>query len=87
MFTAGWFPQEKQAWIFQVIADAFLYHMVRRMVYLQVLVGTKRITLEVFSELLEHGRKAPAGMAPAAGLALKACFYEADWQEKIKGLI
>ncbi len=87
VFAAGWYPQEKHSWIFQVIADAFLYHMVRRMVFLQVLVGTKRISPEVFSELLGNERKAPAGNAPAAGLELKACFYEADWQEKIDGLI
>jgi tRNA pseudouridine38-40 synthase len=69
---------------FEVTADAFLYHMVRRMVYLQVMVGIRRLGREDFQAIITGERSAPPGMAPAAGLELKACFYDAEWQEKEK---
>lgn len=82
VFSTKWYAGAGSSLAFEVIADAFLYHMVRRMVYLQMLVGLKSLSLDEFTRVLTDQRKAPPGMAPAAGLELKECFYEANWQEK-----
>jgi tRNA pseudouridine38-40 synthase len=84
VFAARWSAKGFGELAFEVIADAFLYHMVRRMVYLQVMVGIGRLGLEDFRGIVAGVRDAPPGMAPATGLELKACFYDMEWQEKEK---
>ena len=37
--------------MFEITANAFLYHMVRRMVYLQVQAGQNRLELEELERL------------------------------------
>ena len=63
-------------WTFTVQADAFLYHMVRRMVFVQVMVGQGKFTLQGMAEMLEEKTAAvPAGLAPANGLTLVEVTY------------
>ena len=45
-------------WIFDVVADAFLYRMVRRMVFVQVAVGLGKIQAEAFRQALESQESA-----------------------------
>ncbi len=67
---------ELDEWYFEVSADAFLYHMVRRLVYVQVAVGQGRFPAQVVSDLLEgRSSKLPAGLAPANGLTLVEVTY------------
>ena len=63
-------------WTFEIQADAFLYHMVRRLVFVQVAVGQGKFAAQVIAEMLA-GRPGliPAGLAPANGLTLVEVTY------------
>jgi tRNA pseudouridine38-40 synthase len=83
VFEAGW-QTEGEGWAFEIVADAFLYHMVRRIVYLLAVIGQARLPAKTMLEVLESGRaEGVQGLAPAQGLALvevvytpKACQFE-----------
>jgi tRNA pseudouridine38-40 synthase len=60
---------------FEIRANAFLYHMVRRLVYLQVLVGQNRFSLDEFRRGVLETKNQPPGLAPAHGLVLSEVFY------------
>lgn len=65
-------------WQFQVQADAFLYRMVRRLVYVQVAVAQGRRSKETVVRALEEPQtknEIPAGLAPAHGLTLVEVTY------------
>lgn len=74
VFRAGWEPQAGGL-LFEVSANAFLYHMVRRMVYLQVMVGQRRLELEHLAQAVCAAQPQPPGLAPAQGLVLKEVQY------------
>lgn len=74
IFSAQWESQADE-FVFTVSANAFLYRMVRRMVFLQLLVGQGRLTLEAFAEGLKRQRSLPPGLAEPAGLTLVAVRY------------
>ncbi len=60
-------------WQFEVAADAFLYRMVRRLVFVQVAVAQGRCSRDAMLMALDRGAEAdglPAGLAPAHGLEL-----------------
>lgn len=77
VFEAGWFSEEDGLARFEVTANAFLYHMVRRMVFVQVLIGQQRLSLEALREALAEPKAAnlPPGLALPQGLYLKEVFY------------
>ena len=62
-------------WQFEVEADAFLYRMVRRLVFVQVMVAHKRITVADVRQAIETQTKLRAGLAPAHGLSLIEVTY------------
>jgi len=62
-------------WQFQVRADAFLYRMARRLVFLQVAVAQGRLSVEQIQQALEAQTRLPAGLAPAHGLSLVEVTY------------
>ena len=65
-------------WTFDVVADAFLYRMVRRMVLAQVVVGQGKVDLETFRQAVEAQKPLPAGLASPAGLTLVEVKYKDD---------
>ncbi len=77
VYQAFW-KQEEEGFLFEVTANAFLYHMVRRMVYLQVLAGQSSLSLPKLADMLEGptpvGLQLP-GLAPAHGLVLVEVKY------------
>lgn len=75
VYRAIWLPGEDGELRFEVTANAFLYHMVRRMVYLQVLVGQKRLSLEALEAAVETACPVSPGLAPPQGLVLKQVQY------------
>ena len=83
VLSAGW-QQQGDEWIFEIQADAFLYRMVRRLVYVQVAVGQARLPVETLARALDDRlevRQAtqgeiPANLAPAAGLTLVEVCYD-----------
>jgi tRNA pseudouridine38-40 synthase len=73
--------QVRGGWQFEVEADAFLYRMVRRLVFVQVAVGQGKLSAEAVERSLagrantgKHN-ELPAGLAPAHGLTLAAVTY------------
>jgi tRNA pseudouridine38-40 synthase len=74
VFKAGW-NWDEENWHFEVTANAFLYHMVRRMVYLQVLVAQSRLSLKDFTETIQAAQSQVPGLAPPQGLVLKEVSY------------
>lgn len=82
VFSAEW-QSQGDTLRFEVTGNAFLYRMVRRMVFLQVITGQGLLSLEEFREGVENARPLKAGLAPSQGLVLKSVTYEAD-NEKSK---
>jgi tRNA pseudouridine38-40 synthase len=76
-------PREaKDEWHFDVQADAFLYRMVRRLVFIQVAVAQGKVSAEIIATSLADpdsarikNEKIPAGLAPAHGLTLVEVAY------------
>lgn len=64
-------------WQFDVAADAFLYRMVRRLVFVQVAVAQGRCSGDAVMRALDRGvaSELPAGLAPAHGLELMQVNY------------
>ena len=69
-------------WRFDVQADAFLYRMVRRVVFVQVAVARGKVSAEVIGRSLVDpastgagSENLPAGLAPAHGLTLVEVAY------------
>jgi tRNA pseudouridine38-40 synthase len=71
-------------WIFEIEANAFLYRMVRKLVYAQVAVGQARLTTDVLAWALDGDPQKriiakgeiPASLAPASGLTLVEVRYD-----------
>ncbi len=65
-------------WLYEIRADAFLYRMVRRLVFVQVAVAQGRCSKESVVRALENPqtrKEIPAGLAPAHGLTLVEVTY------------
>lgn len=75
VLSASWQP-EASFLVFEVVADAFLYHMARRMVSMQVEIGQGKSDLEVIDSYLEGKMPSPVqGLAPPQGLVLVEVRY------------
>jgi tRNA pseudouridine38-40 synthase len=82
VMNASWIQAEKDEWHFEVRADAFLYRMVRRLVFVQVAVAQGKVSAEAIANALASPVPAgtrtelPAGLAPAHGLTLVEVKYD-----------
>lgn len=82
VFHAGWKEQAPYL-VFEITANAFLYHMVRRLVHVQVMIGQGRLPVEALTAALASPETeasviaVPAvhGLAPAHGLTLVEVHY------------
>jgi len=80
VMNASWQPKE-DGWHFEVQANAFLYRMVRRLVFVQVSVAQGKVLVEAVAPSLAGQAKGlersglPAGLAPAHGLTLVEVTY------------
>jgi tRNA pseudouridine38-40 synthase len=72
---AEWRKMPDGEWQFEVRADAFLYRMVRRLVYVQISVAQGKCSVEEVQNALTKKGKLPAGLAPAHGLTLTEVTY------------
>ena len=82
VIKAEWSRADVDAWNFEVQADAFLYRMVRRLVFVQVAVAHGKLSAEIITRSLAKQASAkartknlPAGLAPAHGLTLVEVTY------------
>jgi tRNA pseudouridine38-40 synthase len=79
---SGWSAKNGE-WQYSITCDAFLYRMVRRIVYVQVAAGQSRCSPDDVRRALMPGAtrvegwaaSLPAGLAPAHGLSLSEVSY------------
>lgn len=76
IYAAEWSKPAPGSYSFTITANAFLYHMVRRVVFLQVSVARRRIDWETFQQGIALQLSMPGGLAPAKGLSLTNVDYE-----------
>ena len=72
---AEWKKMPDGEWQFEVRADAFLYRMVRRLVFVQVSVAQGKCSVEKVQHALSKQGVLLAGLAPAHGLTLVEVKY------------
>lgn len=70
-----WRKMPQGEWQFEVQADAFLYRMVRRLVFVQVSLAQGKSSVEKVQNALSKQGKLLAGLAPAHGLTLVQVNY------------
>jgi len=82
VMKAEWQQVSDDGWQFEVQADAFLYRMVRRLVFVQVAVAEGKVSVEAVAKSLAKPLPAgtrsglPSGLAPAHGLTLVEVKYK-----------
>jgi tRNA pseudouridine38-40 synthase len=74
--TGGSTKRSDDEWSFEVQADAFLYRMVRRLVFAQVAAGQGRVSVDDLSQALANRTRILAGLAPPNGLTLFEVRYD-----------
>ncbi len=72
---AEWKKMPDGEWQFEVQADAFLYRMVRRLVFVQVSLAQGKCSVEKVQHALSKQGALLAGLAPAHGLTLVEVTY------------
>jgi tRNA pseudouridine38-40 synthase len=81
VMKAEWTQISEDEWRFDVQADAFLYRMVRRMVFVQAAVAQGKLPAEAIANALagqvtvKSRSVLPSGLAPAHGLTLVEVEY------------
>ena len=78
VMEAGWSQAKEDEWHFEVQADAFLYRMVRRLVFVQVALVQGKVSAKAITNSIVEPASAealPAGLAPAHGLTLVEVAY------------
>lgn len=88
VLDAVW-KQDEPYLVFEITAQAFLYHMVRRVVFMQVAIAQGKLSLAVLQQAITHAphtnlsdemekntqNRLVHGMAPARGLILEEVYY------------
>jgi tRNA pseudouridine38-40 synthase len=89
VMKAKWIQVERNEWQFEIEADAFLYRMVRRLVFVQVSFAQGKFPAEAVARSLADpvpaGKRSeiPAGLAPAHGLTLVEVTYPSSILESV----
>lgn len=73
--SISWQFEDDGTIFFHIEAQSFLYHMVRRIVFILIKAGQKRITLSQILKGDSGFSELPAGIAPANGLFLEKVIY------------
>ena len=80
----SFWKQVDDEWHYEVQANAFLYRMVRRLVFVQVTVAQGKISVEAVADSLAgqaegpERSELPSGLAPAHGLTLVEVTYPSE---------
>jgi tRNA pseudouridine38-40 synthase len=85
VFLAGWQENDFDL-VFEISASAFLYHMVRRLVSLQIVVGQGRMGTDDVQRSLQPTGKGSLvkGLAPAQGLTLVEVCYPETGRQRVR---
>ena len=78
VLMAEWI-NDKNEFRFEVKANAFLYHMVRRMVFLQVRVGQGLMDMKELHSAVAGDKNIKPGIAPPRGLELAEVEYKQEY--------
>lgn len=82
VYRAGW-KETNGLLHFRITANAFLYHMVRRIVFLLAQVSHGKLPLEELILGIKEMKPMREGIAPPNGLVLKNVHYEVgDWKSR-----
>lgn len=73
--TNSKWSESPNSWTYEITANAFLYHMVRRIVFMQIQTAMQKITLADLRRCLDLQEPSLPGMAPANGLVLHSVEY------------
>jgi tRNA pseudouridine38-40 synthase len=65
-----------EGFLYEISANAFLYHMVRRLVFAQVKIAQGELDLADFETGIREARTMVQGLAPPQGLTLYKVFYD-----------
>lgn len=76
IYEARWEQVCEDEYHFHITANAFLYHMVRRIVFLQTRVGQGWMTVEELKAGIDLKIELPGGLAAPNGLSLTHVDYE-----------
>lgn len=76
IYSAEWQKCSDEEYQFHITANAFLYHMVRRIVYLQVQVGQERMSTKELKAGINLETQLIGGLAAPSGLSLTNVDYE-----------
>ena len=77
IYSADW-VEEEDGMSFTIVGNAFLYHMVRRIVYVLVRIGLGELPVETVRLGLENLSTGIVSLAPARGLTLEAVTFNED---------
>jgi tRNA pseudouridine38-40 synthase len=80
VYRAGW-QMPAGGLQLEITANAFLYHMVRRLVFWSVLVGQQKLSLQAFEQAVMAAQPQTPGLAPPQGLNLYHVCYSQDQLE------
>ncbi len=83
VMISQWSPVQ-DGWQYEIKANAYLYHMVRRFVYVQVSYAKGRLQLSDIEQGLNSQVKIKPGIAPAHGLVLTHVEYDGQRCEKFE---
>jgi tRNA pseudouridine38-40 synthase len=76
MIAAEWMKMGMDSClIFRAEANSFLYHMMRRIVFILIKVGQEQISVQEVANALAGNDNLPPGIAPAKGLFLEKINY------------
>lgn len=76
VLDARWAKESDELIRFEIRANAFLYHMVRRIVFCQTSIARSGMSLDQFRDMIESGHSGKPGIAPPHGLCLMKCNYD-----------
>ncbi len=80
VFESRW-ERTNEGWEYRITANAFLYHMVRRLVFIQVETARSNLNLDELRSGFSNPNLLHPGLAPAHGLSLDRVTYENKTQE------
>ena len=76
VFLSEWKQSSSSDYHYTIVADAFLYHMVRRIVFVMMSTGKGRTDPQLVQKMLDGNQeKISPGIAPACGLTLTKVEY------------
>jgi tRNA pseudouridine38-40 synthase len=74
VYSAEW-SADGDGYNFDIIGNAFLFHMVRRIAFVLVSIGQGAASVDLIAKSIKSGQLTLTGLAPAAGLVLEAVGY------------